>query len=206
MSETFDVSTAPSEQAVAGAVRALGEGRLVVLPTDTVYGVAARADIPGATARLFEAKRRPRELTLPVLAADAGQAWAVAVPDDRARLLAARFWPGPLTLVLPRTEVAEGWELGEARNTVGVRVPAHVVAQALLRVTGPLPVTSANLSGDPTPPDCSGVRAALGEAVAVYLCAGSAGGAASTVLDLTGPSPRLLREGAISEPVLLAVL
>ena len=191
---------------MGAAVRALDEGQLVVLPTDTVYGVGARGDVPGATVRLFEAKRRPRGLTLPVLAADAGQAWAVAVPDDRARRMAARFWPGPLTLVLPRTEVAEGWDLGEARNTVGVRVPAHGVSQVLLRLTGSLPVTSANLSGEPTPPDCGEVRAVLGDAVAVYLCAGPGGGAASTVLDLTGPSPRLLREGAISEPVLLAAL
>lgn len=206
MSETFDVSDGQTGSALDAAARALDEGRLVVLPTDTVYGVAVRGDVPGATARLFDAKRRSRGLTLPILAADAGQAWAVAVSDDRARRLAARFWPGPLTLVLPRTEIAQGWDLGDARDTVGVRVPAHDVALALLRATGPLPVTSANRSGVPTPPDCEGVRAALGEAVAVYLCAGPAGGTASTVVDLAGPSPRLLREGAIPEAVLLASL
>jgi L-threonylcarbamoyladenylate synthase len=204
--EVFDASGSMLERALSAAREALAKGDLVVLPTDTVYGVGARGDVPGATARLFDAKRRPRGLTLPVLAVDAGQAWAVAVPDDRARRLASRFWPGPLTMVQPRTEVARDWDLGDAGDTVGVRVPAHDVAQALLRVTGPLPVTSANRSGQPTPADCEGVRAALGESVAVYLCAGPSDGTASTVLDLGGPSPRLLREGVIPGKVLLAAL
>lgn len=196
MSEVVDALEDP-DRALAAAEAALSRGGVVVLPTDTVYGVGARPDVPEATSRLFAAKRRPRELTLPVLVAGVDDAARVASVDDRARSLAERFWPGPLTLVLPRTEWSRGWDLGSHRETVGIRVPAHPVALALLRRTGPLAVTSANRSGEDTPPTCRGVRAALGEAVDVYLCAGSAGGVASTVVDLTGGEPALLRAGGL---------
>jgi L-threonylcarbamoyladenylate synthase len=193
----FDLSRPPSEDALAAAESALAVGSLVVLPTDTVYGVAARPDFPGATDRIFEAKQRPRGLILPVLVVDLVAAQTTAVFDQRAHLLATGFWPGGVTLVLPRTPAARNWDLGEETKTVGVRVPAHDVALALLERTGPLAVTSANLSGEPTPPDCEGVRSALGDAVTVYLCAGACAGTPSTVVDLTGPDLKVLRRGVV---------
>jgi L-threonylcarbamoyladenylate synthase len=189
------------------AVEALARGGLVVVPTDTVYGVAARPDLPEATARVFAAKGRPRDLTLPVLAADAEAAGLAGALDERALGLARRFWPGPLTLVVPRTDMSMPWLLGEGRDTVGLRVPDHRRTRALLTETGPLAVTSANRSGEPTPPDCDGVKAALGDAVEVYVCDDPRpAGPPSTVLDLTGPEPRILRQGALDSETLLASL
>lgn len=196
----------PDPPDLARAVAALERGDLVVIPTDTVYGVAARPDVAGGTRRLFEAKRRPSDLALPVLVTDLRQAEAVAAFDRRARALARRYWPGPLTLVLPRAGPASGWDLGFEASTIGIRMPAHRVATALLGITGPLAVTSANRSGDPTPPDCDGVRAALGDAVAVYMCAGRCAGAPSTVVDLVGAEPEIRRLGAIDPRELRAVL
>jgi L-threonylcarbamoyladenylate synthase len=196
--ELFDLSAGPSQGAVDAAEQALEGGGLVVFPTETVYGLAARPDVPRATGRVFEAKRRPRGLTLPLLCPDLSRAEEVAIIDDRARSLAKRFWPGGLTIVLRRSERSASWDLGDDRRTVGVRVPAHDVALAVLSRAGPLAVTSANPSGEPTPRDCDGVREALGKAVDVYLCAGSTGGVASTIVDLTGAQPTVLRQGAVS--------
>lgn len=193
----FDVTRTDPAEGMRAAEEALARGELVVLPTDTVYGVAARPDLAGATGRVFDAKRRPADLSLPVLAHSAQAAEAVAEFDDRARFLATRFWPGGVTIVLPRMPAARAWDLGGEVETVGVRVPAHDVTLALLERTGPLAVTSANLSGQPTPPDCEGVRRALGEAVSVSLCAGTCAGTPSTVVDLTGPTVRITREGAV---------
>ena len=185
----------------------LAAGEVVVFPTDTVYGLASRPDIPGATARLFETKRRPRDLTLPVLAAGPEDAAGVAMFDARAWALAGRYWPGGLTIVLPRAPRARDWDLGTEKETVGVRVPDHAIALALLTRTGPLAVTSANRSGEPTPATCDGIRASLGDLVAVYLCAGLAPGAVpSTVVDLTGTEARVLREGPIAPDAILDVL
>lgn len=198
MPQVFHLS-GPEKPALAAADRELGRGGLVVLPTDTVYGLAARPDVPGATDMVFRAKHRHRGLTLPVLVASARDVDRVAVLNAGARKLADRFWPGPLTVVLRRTQRSLAWELGGREGgTVGVRVPDHEVARALLAMTGPLAVTSANPSGEPTPQACDDVRAALGDAVAVYLCAGSSSGdTPSTVVDLTAPDPRILREGAV---------
>ena len=201
MAERFSL---PSDPGLDAAELALAAGELAVFPTDTVYGVGARPDRPAATARLFEAKGRPRTLTLPVLAAGREQAARVAVFDPRAEALARRFWPGALTIVLPRAELAADWDLGVEEGTVGVRMPAHEDALALLRRTGPLAVTSANRSGEPTPATCQGVREALGDAVAVYLCGGATSNAASTVVDLTAAEPRVLREGALPAADVLA--
>lgn len=198
---------ADTDRALATAEKALDRGSLVVLPTDTVYGLGARPDLPAATERIFEAKRRPRDLTLPVLVAGTADAEAVAVLDDRAMFLATRFWPGGLTIVLPRSEEARGWELGRERETVGVRVPAHGLAIALLSRTGPLAVSSANLSGRPTPGDCGSLREAFGDRVEVYLCVGNShGGEPSTVVDLTERDPRVLRPGAVDPDEVLAAL
>ena len=192
---------------IADAVAALRRGGLVVLPTDTVHGIAARPDDPAATARLFAAKARPRDLELPVLVADLATAERLADVDDRARALAARHWPGPLTLVLPRRAASATWDLGGDPSTVGVRVPRHPLALAVLAAAGPLAVTSANRSGDPTPVDCEGIAAVFGDAVDVYLCDPEPrAGLPSTVLDLAHGAPRVLREGGIAGDDLLAFL
>ncbi len=205
MPAIFDL-TGPDPEALASAASALDHGELVVLPTDTVYGLAARADVPGATARLFEAKRRPRDLTLPVLVGDAVQAEGIGVFDERARALANAFWPGPLTLIVPRAGGSRAWDLGAEPDSIGLRVPDHHVALALLHRTGPLPASSANRSSAPTPEDCAGVRAALGDAVAVYLCAGRLSPVPSTVVDLTGAEPTVLRKGALPASEVLDAL
>jgi L-threonylcarbamoyladenylate synthase len=197
---------ADAPEAVDAAARALDDGGLIVLPTDTVYGLAARPDLPGATERVFEAKRRPRGLSLPVLAPDLDAVGAVAVLDGRASALAGAFWPGGLTLVLTRSDLSRPWDLGEERGTVGIRVPGHPVARRLLASTGPLAVTSANRSGEPPAATCGDAERALGDEVAVYLCAGRLPGTASTIVDLTGDRPRILRTGAVSPDDVLAAL
>jgi L-threonylcarbamoyladenylate synthase len=185
---------------VPEAVEALHAGGLVVVPTDTVYGIGCAPSNPEAIDRLFEAKRRPRSLVLPVLVDDVAAAERLAVMDDRAHRLAERFWPGALTLVLPRSEESASWLLGEERETIGLRVPASDTALALLRTAGPLAVTSANLSGAPALATCEEVRAVFATAVAVYLCADEQiAGRASTVVDVAGG--RVLREGDLAEEV-----
>lgn len=206
MADVFEVQ-GPEEPALRAAEEALSAGELVVFPTDTVYGVAARPDVPGATDRLFTAKRRSRGLTLPILAAAVEDAASIAVFDARAWTLGGHFWPGGLTMILPRAPRANDWDLGDEHDTVGVRIPNHPVVLGLLTRTGPLAVTSANRSGEPTPSTCGGIRGSLGDAVAVYLCAGSArGDIPSTIVDLTGPEPQVVREGAVPAEALLDVL
>ena len=204
MSQVFG-SNGDADAALDAAEDALRAGGLVVIPTDTVYGLAARPDIDGATGRLFEAKRRPHELTLPVLVAGASDASQIAEMDGRAMALAHRFWPGGLTLILPRTERAREWELGAATDTVGVRVPEHGLAIALLARTGPLAVSSANRSGEPPATSCEGVRKILGDEVDVYLCVDGGGGTPSTIVDLTG-DPRILRVGAVDPDEVLGAI
>jgi len=184
----------PLGEAAAAARR----GDLIVFPTDTVYGVGTRPDDPAATAKVFEAKRRPRDLELPVLVATVSEARAVAAFDERAERLAAALWPGPLTLVLPRGADASGWDLGGDPATVGVRAPHHPVALALLADTGPLAVTSANLSGRPPAETCDELQALFGDDVAVYLCQeGPLAGVSSTVVDLAHGPAMILREGSL---------
>lgn len=179
------------------AVEALGRGEVVGVPTDTVYGIAADAFRRDAVALLFRVKRRPGIKPIPILASGVDQAAAVAVLGPAARRAAARHWPGGLTLVVPRAPGLPEW-IGDAeRDTVGVRVPDHPVILALLAAYGPLAVTSANRSGTMPPADDAGARAALGPDVAVYLPGSGAGRGASTVVDLTGPEPRVLREGPV---------
>ena len=195
--------SAPVEEAIGAALR----GELIVLPTDTVYGIGTRPDVPDATAALFAAKGRPQELELPVLVSSAASAADVAILDERARRLAEALWPGALTLVLPRTSESHTWELGGDPQTVGVRVPRHPLALAVLGGTGPLAVTSANRSGEPTPSDCEELAAVFGAAVSVYLCEEApVSGIASTVVDLAHGAPAILREGAIQERTILEVL
>jgi tRNA threonylcarbamoyl adenosine modification protein (Sua5/YciO/YrdC/YwlC family) len=189
------------------AARAALAGELVVMPTDTVYGLATRPDDAAATGRLFEAKGRPQGLELPVLVATASAARGIAEVDARADALMLRFWAGPLTLVLRRGEASRSWRLGGDEGTIGVRMPHHPLALAVLARTGPLAVTSANRSGDPTPAACDGVAAVFGDAVSVYLCdERPLGGAASTVVDLVAGGLRVLRRGAVEEDELRAAL
>jgi tRNA threonylcarbamoyl adenosine modification protein (Sua5/YciO/YrdC/YwlC family) len=194
------------DAAIEAAAAAARSGRLIVFPTDTVYGIGTRPDDPRATAAVFEAKRRPQDLTLPVLLASEGEARRVAVFDERAARLAAAYWPGALTMVLPRAELAGGWHLGGDGVSIGVRVPGDDRVLRMLGRTGPLAVTSANRSGEPPAEDRDALVAIFGDRVAVYLVAdGGLHGAASTVVDLTGPQATILRNGDLDPAALLAL-
>jgi tRNA threonylcarbamoyl adenosine modification protein (Sua5/YciO/YrdC/YwlC family) len=183
---------------VAEAAAAALRGELVVLPTDTVYGIGTRPDDPTATGRIFEAKRRPRDLELPVLVASAVDARELAAFDEVAEQLAERWWPGALTIVLPRTDASRHWDLGGDGTTIGVRMPAHPLTLGVLEAAGPLAVTSANRSGEAPPSTCDELRRVFGGMVAVYLCEGAPlVGQPSTVLDLAHGAPRLLRRGGV---------
>jgi tRNA threonylcarbamoyl adenosine modification protein (Sua5/YciO/YrdC/YwlC family) len=176
----------------------VARGGVVVLPTDTVYGVGCDPFNASAVDALFAAKRRGRDLPLPVLVHTWRQVMGLVddVPEPAQALFAA-WWPGPLTVVL-REAAGIGWDLGDSRGTVAVRMPKQDFALALIQRTGPLAVTSANRSGEPTPPEVAGVVEQLGDHVGVFFDAGaSGGGPASTIVDLSGSRPRLLREGAI---------
>jgi L-threonylcarbamoyladenylate synthase len=196
-------SAAPVEEAANAALA----GAPIVFPTDTVYGIGTRPDEPAATARLFDAKARPRDLELPVLVPSVEAAGEIAAFDERAEVLAVAFWAGPLTIVLPRTDASRGWDLGGDTGTIGVRMPNHALTLALLARTGPLAVSSANRSGEPPPATCEELRGVFGDAVAVYLCAdGPLGRVASSVIDLSGREPRMLRTGTVSEDNVREVL
>lgn len=182
------------------AVGAVRDGLLVVVPTDTVYGIGTRPDDPAATARLFEAKGRPRDLELPILVASLPEARRAAVFDARAERLAGEFWPGALTIVLPRAPASREWDLGGDPETVGVRMPHHPLARALLSATGPMAVTSANRSGVQPLTTCDELTGVFGDAVAVYLCQDEPlVGEASSVVDLAHGEPRPVRAGSVTD-------
>jgi tRNA threonylcarbamoyl adenosine modification protein (Sua5/YciO/YrdC/YwlC family) len=184
--------------ALARAVEAVHRGGLVVFPTDTVYGIGADAFQPFATGMLFQVKARPRALPLPVMVSAPRQAWALTahVPQEAAELAAA-YWPGPLTLVLEHTPDLP-WDLGESHGTVALRVPDHADARQLFADAGPMAVTSANRTGEPTPRRVAQIAERLGEMVSVYLDGGEAlRDVPSTIVDLTGRRPRIRREGAV---------
>jgi L-threonylcarbamoyladenylate synthase len=195
-------------EARATAVELLRAGSIVAVPTDTVYGIAADLALPDAIERLFAAKQRPPEKAVAVLLADAEQAATLADLPPAARLLAERFWPGGLTLVLrvrPGTRLPD--VLAAGTPTIGVRVPDHDCPRALARALGPLPTTSANLSGAPDARDATEVAATLGDAVALVLDGGpTRGGPASTVVDCTVGAPVIRRVGAISPSAIAEVL
>jgi L-threonylcarbamoyladenylate synthase len=186
------------EAGIAGAALAVQRGQLVVLPTDTVYGVGTDAFDAEAVRRLLQAKGRGREMPPPVLvsAATTLDALAVGVPSY-ARALVTELWPGPLTLVC-RQQPSLQWDLGDTRGTVAVRMPDHPVALELLSRTGPLAVSSANRSGQPAALDADTAEQMLGASVTVILDDGPTRGAEpSTIVDVTGAHGRLLRAGAV---------
>lgn len=178
------------------AVDALRRGEVVVIPTDTVYGVAVDPFVDGATQRLFDAKRRPRDVTLPVLVGDPADVTKVAIVTPLAEALIEAHWPGALTIVLPRRDDVS-FDLGTNEATVGVRCPDHSVVRELCARIGPLAVTSANLHGQPTPATADEVARELGDAVSVVVDGGACSGEPSTVVDCTGDRVIVLRSGAL---------
>lgn len=177
----------------------LGRTDLVVIPTDTVYGLAANAFSPEAVQKLLAAKGRDRQSPPPVLIANLNMARAlVETLPDAARQLAETFWPGALTLIL-RSQPSLDWDLGETKQTVALRVPDHKIALALIEETGPLAVSSANLTGKPAATTAKQAFDYLGESVAVYLDGGpSPKGEASTILDLTGLTDTFDEDGSVT--------
>ncbi len=200
MNTVFDCSDrAERARAIPAAISALKLGRLVVLPTDTVYGLGADAFDSAAVAALLAAKGRGRDMPVGVLVGS----WhtiegLVFTMPDGARELIRAFWPGALSLVVRQAPSLQ-WDLGDARGTVMLRMPLHPVAIELLREVGPMAVSSANVSGRPAAVNAEEARQQLGDLVDVYLDAGvCAQQVASTILDMTGPTPHILRAGPVS--------
>lgn len=195
------------EAAVEAATLAIRRGQLIVLPTDTVYGLGADAFDAAAVKALLAAKGRGRDMPPPVLisAPTTVDALAVGLPAY-ARALIEAFWPGPLTLVCTQQSSLQ-WDLGDTRGTVAIRMPDHPVALEILERTGPMAVSSANLTGRPAATDAEEADEMLGNHVGVIVDAGpSAGGAASTIIDVTGARPRMLRQGALTPEQIDVVL
>ena len=191
---------AAPDEVLDDAVVALLAGRAVVVPTDTVYGVAVSASVPGATRELFVLKDRPADQPLAVLVHDVEQALTLAADlSGVVRRLVAAFWPGPLTLVVARRpELVGHLELGGDGSTVGLRCPDHALVREITGRVGPIVTTSANRHGEVTPPTAAGAVAALTGPVAVAVDGGLLRGVPSTVVDCTGVGWRVLREGAVS--------
>jgi L-threonylcarbamoyladenylate synthase len=190
----------------AEAKAALTRSGLVVLPTDTVYGLAADAFDPAAVRRLLRAKGRGRSMPVPVLiaATDTLRALTTGLNED-ARALAADFWPGGLTLIC-RQQPSLQWDLGDSRSTVAVRMPDNADTLALIGETGPLAVSSANLTGKPPATTVEEARAMLGDAVDVYLDGGPVRGTASTIVDATGDVLKIVRAGALTAAEIRSVV
>lgn len=187
------------EAAIDRAVQTLASGRLVVLPTDTVYGVAADAFSPAAVEQLLSAKGRGRDHPAPVLVGERSVLHGlVTVAPAAAVALTERFWPGALTVIVPQSP-SLAWDLGDSGGTVAIRMPDSPVALDLLRRSGPLAVSSANLHGQPPAPSGRAAADQLGDAVSVYLDAGELKGAVpSTIVDCTVVPPRVVRQGGLS--------
>jgi tRNA threonylcarbamoyl adenosine modification protein (Sua5/YciO/YrdC/YwlC family) len=208
MTELFDCSDPGQRTAgIASAISALKGGRLVVLPTDTVYGIGADAFDGTAVAALLAAKGRGRDMPVPVLVGS----WhtidglVYSVPDAARELIQA-FWPGALSLVVRQAPSLQ-WDLGDAYGTVMLRMPLHPIAIELLREVGPMAVSSANISGRAAAVTAADAREQLGDLVEVYLEGGtSVQQAASTIVDLTGAQPKVLREGPVTAAAIADVL
>ncbi|GAA1100714.1 L-threonylcarbamoyladenylate synthase [Nocardiopsis composta] len=207
MSRSYDCADDQGRKdGIADAASTVRKGELVVLPTDTVYGIGADAFSPAAVASLLKAKGRGRDMPPPVLVGSVRAAHALI--DDlggHGQDLIDEFWPGPLTIVCQATP-SLSWDLGDTKGTVAVRMPMHPVAIELLKETGPMAVSSANLSGRPAATRAEEAAGQLGDAVSVYLDGGPCeGGVPSTIVDLTYAVPRVLRSGAIPIERLRAV-
>ena len=191
----------PAERAegLDAAVDSIRRGELVVLPTDTVYGIGADAFQPDAIDALLATKGRGRDMPVPVLVGSwTGLDGLTLLVQPTVRELVEAFWPGGLTLVVEHAP-SLAWDLGDTRGTVAVRMPLHPVALELLARTGPLGVSSANRTGQPPPVTAEDARDQLGYPVAVYLDGGPSGDPVpSTIVDVTGEVPRVLRAGAVS--------
>jgi L-threonylcarbamoyladenylate synthase len=205
---TFDCAVPDQRtEGLAAAARAVRAGRLVVIPTDTVYGIGCDAFSSAAVRSLLAAKKRGPDMPVPVLVGS----WStidglvLGVPKAARELIEA-FWPGGLSIVLKHAPSLK-WDLGSTKGTVMLRMPLHPVALELLRDVGPMAVSSANVSGSPPAATAAQAQAQLGESVGVYLDGGPSGEpVASTVVDLTGDDPRVLREGAVSTAAVAEVL
>ena len=201
------IDPATRDAAVEAAVRSVRSGQLVVMPTDTLYGIGADAFDSAAIGSLLAAKGRGRDMPVPVLVGS----WdtvdgLVGQVDDRLRDLVEAFWPGGLTIVVEHARSLT-WDLGDARGTVALRMPLHPVALAVLRETGPMGVSSANRSGQPPAKTAQEARDQLGDLVSVYLDAGPvAVGVPSTIIDVTTEVPKVLRAGAVDLDALRRVL
>lgn len=197
----------PSDESLERVTALLRGGGSVVVPTDTVYGLAALASLPDATARLFELKDRSDRQPMAVLVADRAQALElVEAPDDVVSAWMAAFWPGPLTVVLRRRPEAHRLELGGTPDTIGVRCPAHPWVRALAALVGPIATTSANRHGEPTPTTAAAAAASLVQPPDLVVDGGPASLAASTVVDASEGSWRILRPGPVTEDDLRAAV
>lgn len=207
MSPVVDATTADREGSIATCVDAVRRGEIVVIPTDTVYGIGADAFDPAAVADVLAAKGRGRDMPPPVLVPDVRtlDGLARAVPEW-ARRLVEELWPGPLTLVL-WAQPSLHWDLGETAGTVALRMPDDEIALEVLRETGPLAVTSANRTGEPAATTVTDAAVQLGPAVSVYVDGGPrATQQPSTIIDCTGDHPVVLRDGAVERARLEAIL
>jgi tRNA threonylcarbamoyl adenosine modification protein (Sua5/YciO/YrdC/YwlC family) len=208
MARRYDCSDATDRAAgLREAASAVRRGDLVVLPTDTVYGIGADAFSPESVGDLLQAKGRGRNMPSPVLIGSPNTLHGIVTDfSERAWELVDAFWPGGLTLVA-RHQPTLSWDLGDSRGTVAVRMPLHPVAIELLTETGPMAVSSANLTGHPSPQDCDAAQSMLGDSVAVYLDGGPTPAAVpSSIVDVTGEVPVLLRAGAIDAEQLREVV
>lgn len=210
MGDIYDGSVAADLLTAMRLARAaIGRGELVVIPTDTVYGLAADAFSPEAVRALVTAKGRTPASPPPVLIGTLPTLDALAeVVEDEVRALAARFWPGPLTIIVP-ARASLDWDLGETHGTVALRIPDDPIALELLKDTGPLAVSSANRTGEPPATTAAAANDALGASVALVIDGGARGTVASTILDATalpGGPLRIVRQGAVSAEDLRAVV
>ncbi|MBT2480875.1 L-threonylcarbamoyladenylate synthase [Streptomyces sp. ISL-94] len=208
MARRYDCNDATDRKTgLREAASAVRRGELVVLPTDTLYGIGADAFSPEAVHDLLAAKGRGRSMPTPVLIGSPNTLHGLVTDfSEQAWELVDAFWPGALTLVA-KHQPSLAWDLGDTRGTVAVRMPLHPVAIELLTEVGPMAVSSANLSGQSAPEDCDAAREMLGDSVSVYLDGGPTPGIQpSSIVDVTGKVPVLLREGALTAEQLREVV